>query len=435
MIVHRTRHPFVGAGRVVNRRTLPLPLRPAENAGYRLRAAPRHSRSPPPSCSTGSPGPSGALRESESLAPSARLRARRDTAAGVRLRAAAGPQSVRTGRRGAASRPRRRPGPVDTAGPDGRRLPTTPDETARLYHCYRVESWDRDLRSPACSARPPTSGPCIWSGRTASCHRSARATARSTMSTTRARCGGPCARRCSCPLPLPAGSCGSSGASSRRTAGSTRSTRISTAPRRACASSPPRTGLPEYFQRSDAELYIQVLEQAVLRGVTEFLQPRATRWRRCARSRTPPSPRRPTSTAATFAARTSATSTTPSTTTVDGPATAPRPERRDEWDEWWPEDHDQRRRSPPRQHRQRAEHPDQPLRRGAGTGSLDALRAALDERGDRVVALGRTRGRAGRTAPRDRRRRAGSWRPTSRTAWRCGSAGRRCSRSSGRPWR
>jgi hypothetical protein len=33
-----------------------------------------------------------------------------------------------------------------------------------------------------------------------------------------------------------------------------------------------RTGLPEYFQRSDAELYIQVLEQAVLRGVAEFLQ-------------------------------------------------------------------------------------------------------------------------------------------------------------------
>ena len=31
------------------------------------------------------------------------------------------------------------------------------------------------------------------------------------------------------------------------------------------------TGLSEYFQRSDAELYIQVLEQAVFRGVTEFL--------------------------------------------------------------------------------------------------------------------------------------------------------------------
>ena len=74
VIVHRTRHPFVGAGRVAKRRTLPLPLQPAEKRPTDS-APPR----PPQPCTAselldGVAGTVRRLRESESLAPSARLR-------------------------------------------------------------------------------------------------------------------------------------------------------------------------------------------------------------------------------------------------------------------------------------------------------------------------------------------------------------------------
>lgn len=101
--------------------------------------------------------------------------------------------------------------------------------------------------------------------------------------------------------------------------------------------------LPEYFQRSDAELYIQVLEQAVLRGVTEFLKAKGY-----------------------SVATVREVAHTTITNNVYG--------------------RDFNGANIGIEHNTQHNH----YGSATGTASLDALRAALDEHGDRVVALGRT---------------------------------------------
>jgi hypothetical protein len=270
VIVHRTRHPFVGAGRVVSRRTLPLPLRPAENPASG--SAPRRPQEFTASeLLEGVAATVRRLRESESLAPSARLR-HLETLSQVYVSA---PRLVR--HRFAASVAGLLPNlnfapaqwlPRDrTAG-----LADHPDETARLYHCYRVESWDRDL-TVSCLFSATTDQRtlylewthCVLPPIRASYREidhvddegALRRTLRSAVLLP-ATAPGRFVRLCRRLVPTPH----RPGEVDPDLYGAAESLRELAA----------ETGFPEYFQRSDAELHIQVLEQAVFRGITEFLK-------------------------------------------------------------------------------------------------------------------------------------------------------------------
>ena len=323
--MHRTRHPFVGAGRSVNRRTLPLPLRPAENQVPRLRADARPQPFTASELLDGVAGTVRALRESESLAPSARLRHVETLPAAVRVGAEVGPASVRTGRRGTLPEPRCRPGAVDTRGTGRPGWPIDPDETARLYHdatawspgtaistvpaCWRDRPTDAVSGMDALRAAPdprelPRDRPCRRRGRAAADPALGGAPARS---------------------PLPVDSCGSVGASCPRTAGSTRSTRILYGAAESLRELAAETGLPEYFQRSDAELHIEVLEQAVLRGVDRVPDGEGLLGGNGARGRAHHDHRDEQRRRQRLLGREDRQRANTRTTTVDGPASVPRP--------------------------------------------------------------------------------------------------------------
>jgi hypothetical protein len=138
VIVYRTRDPFVGAGETWRRKTLPLPLKPAEEYGPEPRPV----------------GPADLLdtvaralkelRGSVALAPSGRLqglqileqvlvsapRLVRDrfapAVAGILPDLSEAPRSWLPRERATA-------------------LADCPDEVARLNRCFRIEAWDRDL--------------------------------------------------------------------------------------------------------------------------------------------------------------------------------------------------------------------------------------------------------------------------------------------------
>ena len=269
VIVHRTRHPFVGAGRVVNRRTLPLPLRPAEN-----QASGSAPRRPQPFTASelleGVAGTVRALRESESLAPSARLR-HVETLSQLYVSA---PRLVQNRFAPAVAGllpdldvapaqwiPRNR-----TAA-----LADHPDETARLYHCYRVESWDRDL-TVSCLFSATTDQRTLYLEWT---HCVLPPIRESYRKIDHVDDEGALRRTLRSAVLLPATAPGRLVRLCRRLVPTHRRLDEIDPDLYGAAESlrelAAETGLSEYFQRSDAELYIQVLEQAVFRGVTEFL--------------------------------------------------------------------------------------------------------------------------------------------------------------------
>jgi hypothetical protein len=271
VIVHRTRHPFVGAGRVAARRTLPLPLQPVEQQ-------PGDSAPPrPPQPFTAAELLDGVattvrrLRDSESLAPSARLR-HLETLPQVYVSA---PRLVR--HRSAPAVAGLLPNldfpPAQWLPPDRTaRLADHPDETARLYHCYRVESWDRDL-TVSCLFSATTDRRTLYLEWT---HCVLPPIRESYREIDHVDDEGPLRRTVRSAVLLPATAPGRLVRLVRRLVATHRRPGEVDPDLYGAAESlrelaaEPR--LPEYFQRSDAELYIQVLQQAVLRGVTEFLK-------------------------------------------------------------------------------------------------------------------------------------------------------------------
>ena len=279
VIVHRTRHPFVGAGRVFDRRTLPLPLRPAENTAAENKAAENKGadtarRAPQPFTASellaGVAETIRRLRESESLTPSARLR-NVETLQQVYVSA---PRLVRDRFAPAVAGllPNLDVAPAQWIPRDrAAALADHPDETARLYNCYRVESWDRDL-SVSCLLSATTDQRTLYLEWT---HCVLPPIRESYREIDHVDDEGPVRRTLRSAVLLPA-------IAPDRLAHLFR--RLVPARRRPDEIDPDlygaaeslrelaaETGLPEYFQRSDAELYIQVLELAVLRGVDEFL--------------------------------------------------------------------------------------------------------------------------------------------------------------------
>jgi hypothetical protein len=138
VIVHRHRVPFIGAGDVLRDEILALPLIPDEDATEPpVPFTPRdlHEHVSETVC---------ALRDSASLSPGRRL-ASLSVIEQVFLPAEQLLRNI-----GTSLRPRVLPDlyrppvthlPVDEA----RRLADEPQESARYYRCYRVESWDGDL--------------------------------------------------------------------------------------------------------------------------------------------------------------------------------------------------------------------------------------------------------------------------------------------------
>jgi hypothetical protein len=138
VIVYRTRHPFVGAGEVWRRKTLPLPLKPADENGEEPRPI----------------GPAqlletvaavvDELRRSATLAPSARLH-------GLEIMEQVLVPSTRLVRnRFAPAVSDILPTLSDAPRPwlphsRATELADRPDEVARLHRCFRIEAWDRDL--------------------------------------------------------------------------------------------------------------------------------------------------------------------------------------------------------------------------------------------------------------------------------------------------
>ncbi|HEX5812217.1 MAG TPA: hypothetical protein VFY38_08965 [Pseudonocardia sp.] len=274
VIVHRTRHPFVGAGRVVDRRTLPLPLRPAENTTAGNKAADTARRAPQPFTAAdllaGVAETIRRLRESESLAPSARL-LNVETLQQVYVSA---PRLVRDRFAPAVAGllPDLDVAPAQWIPRErASALADHPDETARLYHCYRVESWDRDL-SISCLLSATTDQRTLYLEWT---HCVLPPIRESYRKIDHVDDEGPMRRTVRSAVLLPATAPGRLMHLCQRLVPARRRPDEIDPDLYGAAESlrelAATTGLPEYFQRSDAELYIRVLEQAMLRGVMEFL--------------------------------------------------------------------------------------------------------------------------------------------------------------------
>lgn len=138
VIVHRHRVPFIGAGVVMRDETLALPLVPDDDAGEApLPFTPRELHDHVSNALS-------ALRKSASLSPGGRL-------GGLSIiEQVFLPAEQLLRESGTSLRPTLLP---DLTRPpighlpleDARRLADLPQEAARYYRCYRVESWDRDL--------------------------------------------------------------------------------------------------------------------------------------------------------------------------------------------------------------------------------------------------------------------------------------------------
>jgi hypothetical protein len=280
-IVYRTRNPFVGAGQVWQRRTLPLPLRPAERdtAGTDADVDPDADPDALPDLPPIAPAALldavartvEELRGSVALAPTGRLRdvETREQVLVSAARLLRDPSAPAVdGVLPSMWHPPRSWIPGDRA----KALANHPDEVARLHRCFRVEAWNRDL--------------------TVSCFLTASADRR-TLYLEWNHCvlapireeyrgidyvddEGPGRRALLAAVLLPATVLARLGAlfgwirpTRRREGeidpdlyGAGRSLR-----ELAAADTP-----VEHFQIADAELYIQVLEQTVLRGVGSFLR-------------------------------------------------------------------------------------------------------------------------------------------------------------------
>jgi hypothetical protein len=256
---------------VATRRTLPLPLQPVE----RQPGDPAPPRPPQPFTAAELLDAVAAtvrrLRESESLAPSARLR-HLETLPQVYVSA---PRLVR--HRSAPAVAGLLPNldfpPAQWLPPDRTaRLADHPDETARLHHCYRVESWDRDL-TVSCLFSATTDRRTLYLEWT---HCVLPPIRESYREIDHVDDEGPLRRIVRSAVLLPATAPGRLVRLVRRLVATHRRPGEIDPDLYGAAESlrelAAETWLPEYFQRSDAQLYIQVLEQAVLRGVTEFLK-------------------------------------------------------------------------------------------------------------------------------------------------------------------
>ena len=138
VIVHRHRVPFIGAGDVLRDEVLALPLIPDEDATEPpVPFTPRdlHEHVSGRSC---------ALRDSASLSPGRRLSSL-SVIEQVFLPAEQLLRDIGTSLRPRVLPDLYRPPVTHLPLEEARRLADEPQESARYYRCYRVESWDRDL--------------------------------------------------------------------------------------------------------------------------------------------------------------------------------------------------------------------------------------------------------------------------------------------------